>query len=852
LYKSGVNPENRMSRYNFKAVEPKWQKYWAAHNTFVTHNGGPKPKYYVLDMFPYPSGAGLHIGHPEGYTATDIVARYKRMTGHNVLHTMGWDAFGLAAERYAVRIGGHPREVTEKNINVFREQLQRIGFSYDWSREFSTTDEDYYKWTQWIFLKLYEKGLAYLAEVPVNWCPAQGTVLANEEVQDGKFIETGEPVERRLMKQWMLKITAYADRLVDDLDELDWPDSIKEMQRNWVGRSQGAEVLFKIDGHSSSSFEIFTTRPDTLFGATFCVLAPEHPLVAAITTAAQKAEVEKYQAWAKNISDRDREIAAAKEKTGVFTGAYAINPVNNAKLPIWIADYVKMDYGSGAIMAVPAHDERDYAFAKAFALPIIEVVKGGDIAKEAYTGDGVAVNSDFLNGLNMAAAKAKMIEWLVGKGIGKARTTYKLRDWLFSRQRYWGEPFPLLHKKDGSIVALPESSLPLTLPQLTDFRPTENGDPPLGRAKDWVKVNLNGEELTRELNTMPQWAGSCWYYLRFMDPKNKDRFVGEAAEKYWGQVDLYVGGVEHAVLHLLYARFWHKVLFDAGLVSTNEPFKKLFNQGMILAFSYKDERGKYYAPKDVEQRGDDWFVKATDTKVHSQIEKMSKSKLNVINPDEVIASHGADSLRLYEMFMGPLEQVKPWQTNGITGVYGFLERVWSWIVNIDTDQLNNFTTGAEDSAPLQARRELHKTIAKVTADIEALRFNTAIARMMECLNALRKEQSLPKAVAEKFVLILSPFAPHVAEELWQRLGHTQSIALESWPTYDAALVVDDTVTMGVQVNGKLRATITLPKGTDQKSAEAAALAEEGVIRALEGKTPRKVIVVPDKIVNVVA
>ena len=841
-----------MSRYNFKSIEPKWQRYWAEHNTFVTSNGGPKPKYYALDMFPYPSGAGLHIGHPEGYTATDIVSRYKRQQGFNVLHTMGWDAFGLAAERYAVRVGEHPESITKKNIDVFRRQLQAIGFSYDWSREFSTTDADYYKWTQWIFLKLYEKGLAYLAEVPVNWCPAQGTVLANEEVQDGKFIETGEPVERRLMKQWMLKITAYADRLVDDLDELDWPESIKEMQRNWVGRSEGAEVIFAVDGHDAR-FDVFTTRPDTLFGACFCVLAPEHPLVARITTAAQKAEVEKYQAWAKNVSDRDREIAAAKEKTGVFTGAYAINPANNEKLPIWIADYVKMDYGSGAIMAVPAHDERDYDFAKAFNLPIKEVVKGGDISKEAFTGEGVAINSGFLDGLSMGPAKRKMIDWLTAQGVGKGRITYKLRDWLFSRQRYWGEPFPLLHKKDGSIVTLPESALPVTLPQLTDFRPTEQGDPPLGRATDWIKVQMNGEELTRELNTMPQWAGSCWYYLRFMDPRNNQRFVGEEAEKYWGQVDLYVGGVEHAVLHLLYARFWHKVLFDAGLVSTNEPFKKLFNQGMILAYSFKDERGKYFAPSDAEQRGEQWYVKGTDTKLTTQIEKMGKSKLNVINPDDVVASHGADSLRLYEMFMGPLEATKPWQTNGITGVYSFLERVWSWIINIDTDALNaSIVDGGEETASETVRKELHKTIAKVTADIEGMRFNTAIARMMECLNAMRKETQVPKGVAEKFVQILSPFAPHVAEELWQRLGHTTSLAYEPWPGFDAALTVENTVTMGVQVNGKLRATITLPKGTDQKTAEAAALAEEGVIKALDGKAPRKVIVVVDKIVNVVA
>lgn len=841
-----------MSRYNFKDIEPKWQAYWADHKTFKTPEDRSRPKYYVLDMFPYPSGEGLHIGHPEGYTATDIVARAKRMQGYNVLHPMGWDAFGLAAERYAVRVGQHPAEITKKNVAVFRRQLQALGFSYDWDRELSTTDEDYYKWTQWIFLKLYEKGLAYLAEVPVNWCPAQGTVLANEEVQDGKFIETGDPVERKLMRQWMLKITAYADRLVDDLDGLDWPDSIKEMQRNWVGRSEGAEVFFHIDGHEGG-FEVFTTRPDTLFGASFCVLAPEHPLVAKITTATQKGEVEKYQLWAKNVSDRDREIAAAKEKTGVFTGAYALNPVNGEKLPIWIADYVKMDYGSGAIMAVPAHDERDYAFAKAFNLPIKPVVEGGDVSVEAWTGVGKAINSDFLNGLTTDAAKTKMIAWLTDKKIGKSRTTYKLRDWLFSRQRYWGEPFPLLHGKDGTIHALPEDALPITLPDLQDYRPTEEGEPPLARAKDWLKVNINGEDLIRETNTMPQWAGSCWYYLRFMDPKNKDAFVGAEAEKYWGQVDLYIGGVEHAVLHLLYARFWHKVLFDCGLVSHKEPFQKLFNQGMILAYSYKDEKGKYFRPADVEQRGDTWFVKDSDVRINTQIEKMGKSKLNVINPDDVANSHGADSLRLYEMFMGPLEATKPWQTNGITGVYSFLERFWSWVVDINTGKLvDGFEDKPEDQAPLEIRKELHKTIAKVTADIEALRFNTAIARMMEALNALRREKSVNKGVVSAFVRLLAPFAPHMAEELWQRIGNSESLAYASWPAFDPALVVENMATIAVQVNGKLRATLSLPKGSAQHDVEAAALAEDGVIRALDGKPPRKVIVVPDRIVNIVA
>lgn len=832
-----------MSRYNPKYVEPKWQKFWEENQTFVTPNKSDKPKYYALDMFPYPSGEGLHIGHPEGYTATDIVARSKRMQGFNVLHPMGWDAFGLAVERSAVRYNIHPAKLTEKNVGRFRGQCQRLGFSYDWQRELATTDAEYYKWTQWIFLKLYEKGLAYLAEVPVNWCPAQGTVLANEEVQDGKFIETGEPVERKLMRQWMLKITAYADRLVDDLDGLDWPESIKEMQRNWVGRSEGAEVRFDI-ADTKESFEIFTTRPDTLFGATFCVLAPEHPLVGRITPPANKSEVEKYREWAKNLSDRDREIQSAKKKTGVFTGAYAINPANNERLPIWIADYVKMDYGTGAIMAVPAHDERDYEFAKTFDLPIRAVIAGGDIGKEAFTGDGKVINSEFLNGLSSTEAKSKMISWLKQKNLGKSRITYKLRDWLFSRQRYWGEPFPLLYKKDGSIVAIPENALPVTLPELTDFRPTETGEPPLARAQDWV----NTPEGMRETNTMPQWAGSCWYYLRYMDPHNDKAFVDREVEKYWGQVDLYIGGVEHAVLHLLYARFWHKVLFDCGLVSHNEPFKKLFNQGMIQAATYREVSGKYHYPRDAEQRGEKWFLKNTDIELITQIEKFGKSKLNGINPDDVIEEWGADALRLYEMFMGPLEASKPWQTNGIAGVYGLLDRTWSWIIDIDSD--NSRVSEGEFSK--DALRELHKTIEKVTKDIEALRFNTAIARMMECLNVLQKEKVVPKEIAEKFVLILSPFAPHMCEELWQRLGHTQSLAYEAWPQFDPALTTESHATIAVQVNGKLRATIHLPRGTPSKEAELAALADEGVRKVLEGKTPKKIIVIPDRIVNVVA
>jgi leucyl-tRNA synthetase len=842
--------ENRTHRYNPKTIEPKWQARWAKDHTFKTGTDITRPKYYVLDMFPYPSGAGLHIGHPEGYTATDIVARYKRMNGFNVLHPMGWDAFGLAAERYAVRVGEHPAAVTKKNIDVFRRQLQAIGFSYDWQREFSTTDEDYYKWTQWIFLQLYNKGLAYLAEVPVNWCPAQGTVLANEEVQDGKFVETGDPVERRMMKQWMLKITAYADRLVDDLGELDWPDSIKEMQRNWVGRSTGAEVTFAIDGHAALNFDVFTTRPDTLFGATFCVLAPEHPLVAAITTEAQRGDVQTYQTWAKNVSDRDREIGAAKEKTGVFTGAYAINPATGQKVPVWIADYVKMDYGSGAIMAVPAHDERDYDFARKFNLPIVEVVAGGDISKEAYTDNstGTLVNSGILNGLTVPAAKEKMIAWLVENGLGRARTTYKLRDWLFSRQRYWGEPFPLLHRADGTIVQLPDDALPLTLPALDDFRPTADGEPPLARATGWTAIEQNGETLKRELNTMPQWAGSCWYYLRFMSPHYKDAFVDPAAERYWGQVDLYVGGVEHAVLHLLYARFWHKVLFDAGLVSTNEPFKKLFNQGMILAFSYKDARGKYYSPADAEQRGDAWYARGTDTPLTTQIEKMSKSKLNVINPDDVIAAHGADALRLYEMFMGPLEQTKPWQTNGITGVAGFLDRAWSLLVDAETGTLRP-AIQKDATATEELLREINGCVDKVTTDIENLRFNTAIAKMMEFVNCAKKQPVLPHAVAEQFTLLLSPFAPHMAEELWERLGHADTLAHHAWPKADPQWLTRDTVTIVVQVNGKKRDTMDIAKGRPEAEVIDMASQIEKVKTALAAGTVKKQIYVPDRLVN---
>lgn len=834
-------------KYDPKIIEPKWQHYWEQNKTFKTHNDYTRPKYYVLDMFPYPSGTGLHIGHPEGYTATDIIARYKRMRGFNVLHPMGWDAFGLPAERAAVREGRHPADITQENIANFRRQIKAIGLSYDWDREIDTSKPDYYKWTQWIFLKLYEQGLAYLAEVPVNWCPAQGTVLANEEVQDGKYVETGDPVERRVMRQWMLKITAYAERLLNDLDGLDWPPGILEMQRHWIGKSEGARIKFAVND-SDAAFEVFTTRPDTLFGATFCVLAPEHPIVAQITTPDQRAAIAAYIDKCKNTSDLDRETAAAKQKTGVFTGAYATNPVNGARLPIWIADYVRADYGSGAIMAVPGHDQRDYDFAKTFDLPIIEVVRGGDLTKEAFGEDGIAVNSDFLNDLPTPQAKAKMLDWLAEKGLGQREVTYKLRDWLFSRQRYWGEPFPIVHDDaTGAVIPLPADALPISLPMLDDFRPTADGDPPLARATDWLHTTHDGKLVTRETNSMPQWAGSCWYFLRFMDPTNDTAAWDKAAEKYWGQVDLYVGGAEHAVLHLLYARFWYKVLYDCGLVSHKEPFQKLFNQGMILGISYWDAKGKYYNFKDVEWRDNKPFVIGTDIALSSREEKMSKSKYNVISPDDVIASHGADSLRLYEMFLGPLEASKPWQMNGIKGVHGFLERAWSLIVDLDSGGLNKVITDApEHTASEAVLRELNIMIHKVTGDIEGIRLNTAIAKMMEFVNVCKKETAIPRAVLDKFVLILSPFAPHMAEELWERLGHTATLAYEPWPEYDAKWLVTNDMTIVIAVNGKKRGDMLVARTMDE--AEIKALAEREIANKLTDPV-KKVIYVKDKLVN---
>jgi leucyl-tRNA synthetase len=846
--------------YDPQTIEPKWQQYWLEQKTFSVKVEPGKPKYYVLDMFPYPSGSGLHVGHPKGYTATDVVSRWMRMKGFNVLHPMGWDAFGLPAERSAVRENLHPAVITKRNIANFKRQLQRLGFAYDWERELSTTDADYYRWTQWIFLQLYEKGLAYQAEVAVNWCPALGTVLANEEVQDGKYVETGDPVERRSMRQWMMKITAYAERLITDLDGLDWPESLKEMQRNWIGRSEGADVTFAVADAKDSSkpsattFSIFTTRPDTMFGATYCVLAPEHALVAKITTAERKAEVDAYVAAAKGKAERDR-MADAKEKTGVFTGAFAINPATKKPVPIWIADYVLAGYGSGAIMAVPGHDERDFEFARAFDLPIVEVVKGGDVSKAPFVNDGVATNSGLLDGLGTAQAKAKMTEWLEQQGVGKRKVQYKLRDWLFSRQRYWGEPFPIVHLADGTTAPVPYEDLPLVLPTIDEYKPTADGQPPLARAKEWLKTvdRKSGKPASRETNTMPQWAGSCWYYLRFCDPRNRDAAWSKEAEKYWMPVDLYVGGVEHAVLHLLYARFWHKVLFDLGLVSSKEPFQKLRNQGLITAYSYQDAAGRYYYPEQVVERDGKWVVKETGAPVVTQLEKMAKSKFNVVNPDDVVRDYGADSMRLYECFIGPLEHGGAWQTSGVEGVSRFLERTWrlyfTTLKGEKTDVRNPAL--ADGTSDPELERALHKTIRKVTEDLGAMGFNTALSAMMVFVNTATGREKLPVALLEKFILLLAPFAPHMAEEVWAALGHTESIANAPWPAFDPALVKDDTLEIAVQVNGKLRDTISIAADADQATVQKLALASEKVQRAMEGKPPRKVIVVPRKIVNIV-
>lgn len=801
--------------YNHKEIEKKWQKYWAKNNCFNTLDDPNKEKFYALDMFPYPSGQGLHVGHPEGYTATDILSRMKRAQGYNVLHPMGWDAFGLPAEQYALDTGNDPAEFTKKNIETFRRQINSLGFSYDWNREINTTDPEYYKWTQWIFTKLYEKGLAYEAEVAVNWVPELGTVISNEEVIDGKSERGGYDVVRRPMRQWMLKITAYADRLLEDLELVDWPESIKDMQRNWIGRSEGANVTFKVAG-TEESFTVFTTRPDTLFGATYTVLAPELELVKKITTPEQTAAVEAYIEETSKKSDLNR-TDLAKEKTGVFTGAYAINPVNGQEIPIWIGDYVLASYGTGAIMAVPAHDERDYEFAKTFGIDILPVIAGGDITTEAYTGDGPHINSDFLNGLNKAEAIAKMNEWLEENHVGKKEVSYRLRDWLFSRQRYWGEPIPVIHWEDGTTTTVPESELPLRLPVTSDIRPSGTGESPLANIDEWVNVvdPETGMKGKRETNTMPQWAGSSWYYLRFIDPHNKNEIADFEKLKRWLPVDIYIGGAEHAVLHLLYARFWHKFLYDIGVVPTKEPFQKLYNQGMILG---------------------------------ENNEKMSKSRGNVVNPDDVVAKYGADTLRLYEMFMGPLDASIAWNENGLEGSRKFLDRVWRLIVDEEGKMRDRITTINDG----RLTKVYHQTVKKVTEDMANLHFNTAISQLMVFVNEVNKVDALPYEYVEGFVQLLAPIAPHIGEELWQILGNEESLTYVPWPTYDEAALVEDEVEVVFQVNGKLRGKQNVARGLIKEELEQIAMNHEAVKEFIEGKTVRKVIAVPDKLVNIVA
>lgn len=801
--------------YNHKEIEKKWQNYWADNKTFKTSDNLGQKKFYALDMFPYPSGAGLHVGHPEGYTATDIVSRYKRMQGYNVLHPMGWDAFGLPAEQYALDTGNDPREFTKQNIQTFKRQIQELGFSYDWDREVNTTDPEYYKWTQWIFIQLYNKGLAYVDEVAVNWCPALGTVLSNEEVVDGVSERGGHPVYRRPMKQWVLKITKYADRLLEDLDELDWPESIKDMQRNWIGRSEGARVSFEIE-NKDASIDVFTTRPDTIYGTTFLVLSPEHSLVNEITSEDKLEAVKKYQEDSSKKSDLER-TDLAKDKSGVFTGAYAINPLTGKKLPIWIADYVLSSYGTGAVMAVPAHDERDYEFASKFNLPINEVIAGGDIQKEAYTGVGEHINSGELNGLDNETAISKAIELLVAKGAGEKKVNYKLRDWLFSRQRYWGEPIPVIHWEDGTMTTVPEEELPLLLPETDEIKPSGTGESPLANIDEFVNVidEKTGMKGRRETNTMPQWAGSCWYYLRYIDPHNSNMLADPEKLKHWLPVDLYIGGVEHAVLHLLYARFWHKVLYDLGVVPTKEPFQKLFNQGMILG------------------EGN---------------EKMSKSKGNVVNPDDIVDSHGADTLRLYEMFMGPLDAAIAWSENGLDGSRRFLDRVWRLFINEDGSLSNKIVENNDNGLD----KVYNQTVKKVTEDFNTLNFNTAISQLMVFINDCYKAETIYQPYAEGFVKMLAPIAPHIGEELWDRLGNEDTITYQPWPTYDESLLVDSEVEIVVQVNGKVRAKLNIPKDTSKDEMEALALKDENVKLSIEGKDIKKVIAVPQKLVNIVA
>jgi leucyl-tRNA synthetase len=831
--------------YDPAAVEARWQQRWSEAKAFRAVDGDARPKKYVLDMFPYPSGEGLHLGHVENYTISDVAARYARARGFNVLHPTGWDAFGLPAEQYAIENKVHPREAVDRNIRVFRAQMERMGWSLDWTREVDTTDPAYYRWTQWIFLKLHEKGLAYEGEVPVNWCEALGTVLANEEVVDGKSERGGHPVVRRPMRQWVLRITAYADRLLEDLQGLQWPEHVKQMQREWIGRSEGAEVRFRVG--NVGDFTVFTTRPETLFGATFCVLAPEHPLVPKITKADRREAVQAYIARAMRRSELER-TADVKHKSGVFTGAYATNPVNGADVPVWTADYVLGSYGTGAVMAVPGHDQRDWEFAATVNLPIREVVRGGDVRTSAYEGDGVMVNSGFLNGMHVAGAKKAIVKWLEQEKVGVGKVQYRLRDWLFSRQRYWGEPIPMVRGEDGRPVPVPVRELPVRLPEVRSYAPTGTGESPLAALKPWVETKdpRTGGPARRETNTMPQWAGSCWYYLRFADPLNDQALVDPRLERYWLPVDLYVGGAEHAVLHLLYARFWHKVLFDLGLVHTKEPFTQLVNQGMILAPSYREsEDGPYLRPDEIEMRGEQPVVKATKRPAISVLEKMSKSKKNVVNPDEVLGEYGADALRLYMLFMGPPEANKVWDRSGIEGVWRFLNRAWRVVMGDDRHAPKSRTP---EPAVGEARRALHVAIAGVTRDMETMGYNTAISKLMVMLSALEALDPVPQEMLEAFAVMLQPFAPHAAEEFWSALGRQGLVAHAPWPAWEEAALKTSEVELAVQVDGKVRGRVTVAADAHDADVLAAAKAVPGVAKHLEGRSVASERVVKGRLV----
>lgn len=848
-----------MSKYPFSEIEPKWQKFWEENKTFKVSEDEKYPKnkrMYVLDMFPYPSAAGLHVGHPEGYTATDIYCRYLRMNGYNVLHPMGYDAFGLPAENYAIKTGTHPKITTNENIKHFTQQIKSLGFSYDWDRCVSTCEPEYYKWTQWIFLQLFKKGLAYEAQTPINWCPSCMTGLANEEVKEGRCERCGTQVTHKTIRQWILKITDYADRLDKDLDSLDWPESVKLMQHNWIGKSTGAEVTFTVadkDGKpTEKKLTVYTTRCDTLFGATYMVVSPEHKIVPKITTAEQKTSVEAYIEAAAKKSDLER-TDLNKDKTGVFSGSYAINPVNGKLIPIWIADYVLISYGTGAIMAVPAHDTRDWEFAKKFNLPIIEVLKSEvDVQKQAWTEDGLHVNSDFLNGLNKEDAINKMLEFLEEKKIGKKAVNYKLRDWVFSRQRYWGEPIPLIHCPECGTVPVPEEELPLRLPEVKSYQPTGTGESPLAAIDSWVncKCPKCGGNAKRETNTMPQWGGSCWYYLRYLDPHNQKQFCSPEAEKYWMPVDLYIGGAEHAVLHLLYARFWHKVLYDLGVVSTKEPFQRLVNQGMITSFAFQRANKTLVPVDEVEKRDDgNFYEKKTGEKLEQIVAKMSKSLKNVVNPDDEIKAYGADSVRMYEMFMGPLTMSKPWSTQGIVGIHRFLEKVWAISEKpiSDVDISGKLT----DEKLISARKTFAQTVKKVTADTASLNFNTAISQMMIFINEISKLDSVPKAIWQDFVKILSPYAPHLGEELWHKLGNNESIAYVQWPVVNEDFAKDEEKTIVVMINGKLRGKFKAAPASSDETLRSAAENNEDAKKFLEGKTIVKCVIVKDKLVNFV-